>query len=145
MRKLVLLVGVGMTVSLWFTGATRGAVIPSWQAPSGNLALFPISNEISLYRSYDDAGAHRGHTLQVILINSLKLFTSFNFELTGDFNWRYSYVNPVNHAEGKNRHDYYLELSIVKPVTDWFSVNVQRVHTTFESRPINQFGVRLRL
>ncbi len=143
MRQLVLLVCMAGTVSLLSMPASRGGVIPSWEDPSGSLGFFPISNEISLYKNYDDAGKDRGQTLQVISINSFKILTTFSFEFTGDFNWRYSYVDPYDISLGKNNHDYYLELSVVKPVTGLLSFNVQRISSTFEEKPINQFGFRL--
>ena len=142
MRKLVLLVCMG-TSSLLFVSQTKGGVIPSWEAPSGKLGFFPISNEISFYKNYDDAGEDRGQTLQIISINSFRIFTSFNFEFTGDFNWRYSYVDPFNTALGKSNNDHYIELSIVKPVTGFISLNVQRIIASFEEESINQFGIRL--
>lgn len=143
MRQLVLLVCMAGTVSLLSMSTSRGGVIPSWEDPSKKLGFFPISNEISLYKNYDDAGEDRGQTLQVISINSFKILTTFNFEFTGDFNWHYSYVDPYDISLGKNNHDYYLELSIVKPVTSLLSLNVQRISSTFEEKPINQFGLRL--
>jgi hypothetical protein len=142
MRKLVLLVCMG-TLSLLLVSPTQGGVIPSWEALSGKLGFSPISNEISFYRNVDDAGRDRGQTLQIIAINSFKIFTTFNFEFTGDFNWNYSYIDPTNTSLGRNTRDHYIELSIVKPVTDFFSLNVQRIIFTFEDEPINQFGVRL--
>ena len=143
MRKLVLLVCIGTT--LWFLQITPvgAGVIPSWECPSGKLGFYPISNELSIYQNYDDAGENRGQTLQIVSINSFKLFTSFNFEFTADYNWKYSYVDPFDLSFGMNNHDYYVELSIVKPVTSLVSLNVQRVISTFESESINQFGVRL--
>ena len=135
MRKLVLLVCMLAAVGCFTSvGQCEGGVLPSWESPSGKLGFYPISNEISFYKNVDDAGADRGETLQIISINSFKLFTSFNFEFTGDFNFDYT--------PGLN-DDHYIELSIVKPVTDFVSINVQRVISTFESESINQFGVRL--
>ena len=142
MRKLVLLVCMGVTVSLFCVSSSDSGVIPSWETPSGKLGFFPISNEVSFYKNYDDEGEDRGQTLQVISINSFRLFTTFHFEFTGDFTWQYSY-DFGDIARGKNNHDYYIELSIVKPVTDFVSLNIQRVISTFENKPINQFGVRL--
>jgi len=143
MRKLVLLVSVAGTLSLLFVSQTKGGVIPSWEAPSGKLGFFPISNEISFYKNYDDVGEDRGQTMQIVSINSFKILTTFNFEFTGDFNWRYSYIDPYNSSLGKNDHDYYIELSVVKPVTSFFSLNVQRIIATFEEESINQYGFRL--
>ncbi|MEW5995908.1 MAG: hypothetical protein AB1744_16145 [Candidatus Zixiibacteriota bacterium] len=145
MRKLVLLVGVTVIFSLACPTCWSGAILPSWEAPSGNLGIYPISNEISFYKNVDDSGEDRGQTLQLIFINSFKIFTDFTFEFTGDFNWRYSYVDPSNLSLGKNNHDYYLELSLVKPLTSVFSLNVQRISATFEAEPINQFGIRISL
>jgi hypothetical protein len=142
MRKLVLLVCMG-TSSLLFVSQTNGGVIPSWEAPSGKLGFSPITNEISFYQNLDDAGEDRGQTMQIISINSFKIFTTFNFEFTGDFNWRYSYVDPFDLSLGKNNHDHYIELSIVKPVTNFFRLNVQRIIASFEDESINQFGFRL--
>ena len=113
------------------------------QQPSGQFAFHPISNELSIYRNYDDAGNDRGRTLQIVSINSLKLLTSFCFEFTADLNWDFSYANPFDPSAGKNNHDYYIELSIVKPLTGALSVNVQRIIATFEAESINQVGLRL--
>jgi hypothetical protein len=135
MRKLVLLVSimmVALTLLSW-TSATAG-VIPSWESPSGKLGFFPISNELSLYKNYDDSGEDRGETLQIIMINSFKLGTTFNFEFTADYNF--------DMAPGLS-NDHYVELSIVKPITPMFSLNIQRIMATFEPESINQFGFRL--
>ncbi len=94
--------------------------------------LFPITNEVSLYKNVDDAGADRGWTMQVISINGFKAGTDFNFEFTGDFNWDMSDEN----------YDYYIELSLVKPVLKNVSINIQRVIAKFEDDSINQFGIR---
>lgn len=128
MRKLVLL------VCILVAGQSQAGIIPSWASQSGSLGFFPISNEISFYRNVDDAGVDRGQTLQIVSINSFKVLTNFNFEFTGDFNFDYT--------PGLNG-DHYIELSIVKPVTSFVSLNVQRVISTFEPKPVNQFGVRL--
>ena len=95
--------------------------------------LQPINNEVSFYRNVDDSGTDRGETLQIIAINTLKIFTRFNFEFTGDFNWDMSYFN----------HDHYIELSLVKPIGHQISLNYQRVISSFEDKPINQFGLRI--
>lgn len=135
MRKLVLLVCMS-AASGCFIDATycQAGIIPSWEAPSGKLGFYPISNEVSFYRNVDDAGVDRGETLQIVSINSFKLWTSFNFEFTGDFNFDYT---------PGLEDDHYIELSIVKPITSIVSLNVQRVISTFEPEPVNQFGVRL--
>jgi hypothetical protein len=99
----------------------------------------PLVNEISLYKNIDDLGDKRGYTLQVIAINSIKIWTDFTFEFTGDFNWKMAYD-----LDGSiMNNDHYIELSLVKPVYKIISVNYQRIYSTFESEPINQFGVRL--
>ena len=142
MRQLVLLVCVA--ASLLITGAVNaGDIIPTWESPSGKVGYNPISNELSFYKNCDDSGEDRGRTLQIISINSFKLLTSFNFEFTADYNWDYSYKNPLDPTLGKNASDYYVELSLVKPVTSFLSLNIQRVISTFEPESINQFGLRL--
>ncbi|MEW6411231.1 MAG: hypothetical protein AB1483_02020 [Candidatus Zixiibacteriota bacterium] len=128
MRKLVLLVCILAACQ------SRAGVIPSWESQSGKVGFYPISNEVSFYKNVDEAGTDRGQTLQIISINSFRLLTSFNFEFTGDFNFDYT--------PGLS-DDHYIELSIVKPVTSFVSLNVQRVISTFESESVNQFGVRL--
>lgn len=143
MRKLVLFVCIlTLTVANSQTNVKAG-VIPSWESESGTFSFFPISNEISVYQNYDDAGVDRGRTLQVISINSFRLFTDFSFEFTADFNWQYSYADPFDLSLGMNSRDHYIELSLVKPVTSMLSLNVQRVIATFENEAINQFGFRL--
>lgn len=143
MRKLVLLVCMlTLTVASSQTNVKAG-VIPSWESESGTFNFFPISNEISVYQNYDDAGVDRGRTLQIISINSFRLFTDFSFEFTADFNWQYSYADPFDLDSDMNSRDHYIELSLVKPVTSMLSLNVQRVIATFENEAINQFGFRL--
>ncbi len=133
MRPLVLLVCVA--ASLLITGAANaGDIIPTWESKSGRIGFYPISNEISYYRNYDDTGEKRGQTLQIIAINGFKLLTDFSLEFTADYNFD---LTP-----GLDR-DHYVELSLVKPVTPFVSLNIQRVISTFEPESINQFGVRL--
>jgi len=93
----------------------------------------PYADNISLYRNVDDLGKDRGTTLQIVAINGIKLITDFTFEFTADFNWKLDLVE---------KHDYYMELSLVKPVYKSLSVNYQRIYGTFVSEPINQFGLR---
>jgi hypothetical protein len=133
MRKLVLLVCV-VTLSLLSVPAHAGNIIPRYESPSGLIGFYPISNEISYYKNYDDTGEDRGQTLQFVMINRFKLWTEFSFEFTGDYNFD---LTP-----GLNR-DHYVELSLVKPLIPSLSLNVQRVLSSFEPEPINQFGVRL--
>ncbi|MEW5922531.1 MAG: hypothetical protein AB1746_00935 [Candidatus Zixiibacteriota bacterium] len=94
--------------------------------------IIPITNEVSLYKNVDDDGNNRGETLQIISINTFKIWTEFNFEFTGDFNWDMS----------SEVRDHYIELSLVKPVGYNVSVNYQRIISTFENKPVNQFGLR---
>ena len=99
-------------------------------------AITPITNEISFYKNIDDLGDSRGTTLQIISINEFRLGTNFIFEFTGDFNWNLDLYED---------HDYYLELSLVKPVYRSLSLNYQRIYGTFVTEPVNQFGIRLSL
>ena len=145
MRQLVLLVCMAGVVWFGRWESFGGEVLSSVESPSGKLGFYPVSNEISFYKNYDDAGRNRGQTLQVVAINSFRVFAAFTFEFTADFNWRYSYIDPQNCSLGKNRSDYYLELSLVKRLTPALSLNVQRVLSTFEPEGINQFGLRLSL
>jgi hypothetical protein len=98
--------------------------------------ITPFTNEISLFKNIDDVGDHRGTTLQIISINSVNIGTEFILEFTGDFNWGLDMYED---------YDYYLELSIVKPVYSLISVNYQRIYGTFYNEPVNQFGIRLSL
>jgi len=132
MRKLVLLVCT--VAAVLAAPALSAGVIPSWEAPSGDFAFYPISNEVSFYKNVDDAGVDRGETLQLVMINSFKLWTTFHFEFTADYNFD---LTP-----GLD-DDHYVELSLVKPVTGMLSLNYQRVISTFEPEPVNQFGLRL--
>jgi len=103
---------------------------------AGELDFAPINNEISFYKNTDDSFDELGETLQIVSINSFKTLTWFNFEFTGDFNWGMSEFED---------YDYYIELGLVKQVTSRLSVNYQRIYGTFQSEPINQFGLRLSL
>lgn len=105
--------------------------LPSYEGKV--FGIRPLSNEVSFYRNLDDSGNDRGTTVQVIAINSIKIFTQFNFEFTADFNWDMSYLE----------HDHYMELSLVKAIGGGVSLNYQRVISKFEDKPINQFGLRL--
>ncbi|MFH2047844.1 MAG: hypothetical protein ABIJ12_00200 [bacterium] len=139
MRKLVLLVCILVALPLLFTSETIAGVIPTWESPSGKLGFYPISNEISYYKNYDDAGEGRGTTLQFVMINSFKFFTTFNFEFTADYNFDLTYDFDNNDY----MNDHYIELSLVKPITSLISINYQRVISSFETESINQFGLRL--
>lgn len=105
-------------------------------AVAGDFDMSPICNEISLFKNTDDNFNSLGQTLQIVSINSFKSLTWFNFEFTGDFNWKLT--------EGKD-YDYYMELSLVKSLTSKLSVNYQRIYGTFVQEPINQLGLRLSL
>lgn len=131
MRKLVLLVCM---LLLSLAAPASAGVIPSWESPSGQFGFYPITNEVSLFKNFDDSGKDRGRTVQFVMINSFKLITSFNFEFTADYNFD---LTP-----GLDR-DHYVELSLVKPITSLVSLNVQRVISTFEPESVNQVGVRL--
>lgn len=113
-------------------------VIAMWVAFSPVFAqsVTPFTNEISYFKNIDDLGNSRGTTLQVISINGFNIGTDFVFEFTGDFNWNLDLYED---------YDYYMELSIVKPVYKKLSVNYQRVYSTFYAEPINQFGIRISL
>jgi hypothetical protein len=136
MRKLVMLVCITVATATVLVPSDfhlQAGVIPSWEDSSGRFGFWPISNELSIYQNFDDTRADRGRTLQIVAINSLRIFTSFNFEFTADYNYG---MTP-----GLKR-DHYIELSLVKPVTSLVSFNVQRVISTFEPESINQIGVR---
>jgi len=131
MRKLVSLVGVTLIAA---GSIARAGIIPGWEASSGKIGFYPITNEFSYYRNVDDTGVDRGSTFQIVSINGFRLWTDFNLEVTGDFNFDFT--------PGLER-DHYFELSLVKPVTSFVSFNYQRVLSTFDPEPVNQFGVRL--
>lgn len=95
-----------------------------------------ISDEVSFYKNTDDDFNSLGRTLQVIAINQVKIGFWFQVEFTGDFNWRLT---------AGTAHDYYIEVGVVKPVWKQLSLNYQRIYGTFVDKPVNQFGVRLRL
>lgn len=105
-------------------------------AMCGQTVVVPITNELSFYKNLDDAGMSRGRTLQLVSINSVHLLTDFSIEVTGDYNWG---------LDQYEKEDYYLELSLVKPVYKAISVNYQRIYGTFVAEPINQFGIRISL
>jgi len=93
----------------------------------------PIVNEISLYQNVSDDGENLGQTLQIISINEFRLVATFNLEFTADFNRK---LTPGE------KSDHYFEIGLVKPVWKKLSANYQRIHGTFISQPVNQFGVR---
>jgi hypothetical protein len=137
MRKLVLLVGVvAISGTVVGSAGAQSGIIPTLESPSKQLGFYPVTNEISLYKNVDDDGDNRGETMQLVLIDRFRLFTEFTFELAADLNYSMS--------PGLKR-DHYVELSLVKGVTPVLSLNVQRVISSFEPEPVNQFGVRLSL
>jgi hypothetical protein len=111
-------------------------------ADGEDFGISPITNELSFYKNTDDDFNSLGRTLQIISINSFKAFTWFNLEFTGDFNWK---MAEEFDGSGRKDYDYYLELSLVKPLTKYLSLNYQRVYGTFIGKPVNQFGLRLSL
>jgi hypothetical protein len=94
------------------------------------LDFTPLVNEVSVYLNVQDDGKEAGQTLQVVAINNVKLWWSFDVELTADF----------NRQQSEEEFDYYLEAGIVKPLRGGLKVNVQRIHGTFVPEPINQSG-----
>jgi hypothetical protein len=96
----------------------------------------PLANNLTYYRNIDDNRRYRGSTLQVISINEFRIGTNFIIEFTGDFNWDLDLVQD---------RDYYIELSLVKPIIRGVAFNYQRIYGTFACGPINQFGVRVSL
>lgn len=125
-----------LTVSLSILSAAAGPALAQSSSPCFKPWVTPITNEVSYYKNIDDFGRSRGTTLQVISINEFNLVTNFIFELTLDRNWDLDFYEY---------HDYYLELSVVKPVYRYLSLNYQRIYGTFVDEPINQFGIRISL
>lgn len=111
--------------------STEVSALPTFDGK--RVGFYPITNEVSFYQNVDDPGRDRGQTVQVVSINTFKLLTRFNFEFTADFNWGFSYLP----------RDHYMELSLVKQFLPRFSVNYQRIISSFEEKPINQFGLRI--
>ena len=94
------------------------------------LGFSKITNDVSLYKNFLDELDDAGQTLQIVSINSFKLYYWFDLEFTLDYNW---------YDDGD---DYYLEVGLVKPIFKNFKVNYQRIHGTFIDKPINQVGIR---
>ena len=116
-------------LSFVIIAATAGFAI----ADDSVFSLQPLVNEISLYENFLDDGDNAGQTLQIISINSVKIYTEFSLEFTADFNRK---MTPGTDS------DYYIEVGIVKPVWKKVSANYQRIYGTFIDKPINQVGVR---
>jgi len=127
---------LSLGISLLILAAMAGPIAAQTSSVGFKPSVTPITNEISYYKNIDDFGRSRGTTLQIISINEFKFLTNFIFEFTLDRNWDMDFYEY---------HDYYLELSIVKPVYRNLSVNYQRIYGTFVDEPINQFGVRISL
>lgn len=115
-------------------GLILSVVLATWISSAKAASVTPITNEISFYKNIDDDGVGRGRTLQIVSINGFHLGTDFTFEFTCDYNWR---------LDRYEKRDYYMELSLVKPVYKALSVNYQRIYGTFVDPPINQIGLRL--
>jgi len=111
-------------------------IMATYVSSAGAASVTPITNEVSFYKNIDDSGAGRGRTLQIVSINGFHLGTDFTFEFTCDYNWK---------LDRFRNQDYYMELSLVKPVYKALSVNYQRIYGTFVDRPVNQIGLRLSL
>ncbi len=131
MRYIVLM---AVSLTLWSTAVSAQTGFTA--KLSDDLAFTKLVNEVSFYRNTDSDFNQRGVTLQVISINAFRVFTDFSFEFTGDFNWDLDLYED---------YDYYLELSIVKPISGPLSFNYQQIHGTFMGGTIHQFGVRLSL
>ncbi len=99
-------------------------------APAQPLGFNKITNDVSLYKNFLDDLDDVGQTLQIVSINSLKLYFWFDLEVTLDYNWYDS------------GDDYYMEAGLVKPIFRNFKVNYQRIHGTFVNKPMNQVGIR---
>lgn len=123
-------------IVLGLTQSSAQAQPPPPPPQASTNIVIPITNEISYFKNVDDLGDSRGTTLQIVSINEFHIGTSFIIEFTGDFNWDMDCYKD---------YDYYLELSLVKPIYKMVSVNYQRVYGTFVTEPINQFGLRISL
>lgn len=97
------------------------------------LGFKKITNEVSLYQNRYDDFLNAGQTFQLVSINSFRLWTWFNLEITWDLNYD---------LEKEDKFTHYVEFGLVKPIKSHFSLNYQRIHSTFVPDPINQIGVR---
>ncbi len=103
------------------------------------LGFKKITNEVSLYQNRYDDFLNAGQTFQLVCINSFRLLTWFNLEITWDLNYD---------LEKEDKFTHYVEVGIVKELLPHFSVNYQRIHGTFigpwrkSSAPVNQVGIR---
>ena len=92
-----------------------------------------ISNDLAIYRNANDHLRYKGWTLQLVLINTARIGTDFQIEVTADLNHNLAW-------QGKD--DYYAEFGILKEFFHGFSVNYQRIEGTFQPGGINQLGLR---
>jgi hypothetical protein len=103
-------------------------------AQSSRFGFQPLVNEVSIYQNNLDSGRNAGQTLQVIAINSIRIFTDFKIEFTADFNRKFT---------PGYKSDYYMEIGVVKPVYKGVSLNFQRIYGTFILEEVNQIGIRI--
>ena len=109
-------------------------LIFNYSAPyAQKLGFKKITNEVSLYQNRYDDFINAGQTFQLVCINSFRLLTWFNLEITWDLNYD---------LEKEDKFTHYVEFGLVKPIKSHFSLNYQRIHGTFVPDPINQIGVR---
>ncbi|MCJ7508217.1 MAG: hypothetical protein MUO85_05735 [candidate division Zixibacteria bacterium] len=94
------------------------------------LGFNKVTDDVSLYKNFLDELDDAGQTLQIVTINSFKLYFWFDLEICLDYNWYDS------------GDDYYMEMGLVKPVFKNFKLNYQRIYGTFVNKPINQVGIR---
>lgn len=94
------------------------------------LGFNKVTDDVSLYKNFQDELDDAGQTLQIVTINSFKLYFWFDLEICLDYNW-YDLGD-----------DYYMEMGLVKPVYKNFKLNYQRIYGTFVNKPINQVGIR---
>lgn len=134
--KVTFIIGVAMVLLAAMCPSGARCQTPPPEPVGVHSPVTPITNEISLFRNMEDQGGYRGTTLQVISINQFDIGTDFIIEFTGDFNWDLDLYED---------HDYYIELSLVKPIFRSLSLNYQRIYGTFAAGPVNQFGLRLSL
>jgi hypothetical protein len=97
--------------------------------------LTPLSNNVSLFKNFDDYGADRGTTIQFLLMNEIRLLTPLHIGASVDFN--YNYMPGMS-------HDYYAEIFVIKPLTRRFGIYYTRVESSFGCG-VNQVGFRLSL
>ncbi len=122
------------TSRLWLAGGLLAGILFLTFDSSSAQKITPYANSVSVYKNIDDFGHNRGKTLQIISVNGFNLGTRFNLEFNASFNWGLDLVE---------KHDYFIGISVVKPVYKMFSLNYQRIWGTFIAGKINQVGARL--